>query len=156
MFSLTKMTCSRFVATFALASVAFAQERQIQRSELPQPVERTLALESQGAAIHGLSVEKSQGKLYYEAELLVNGHSRDILMNAEGVVVEVEEEVAIDLLPAAVSSGLRARANDGKVVKVESITKHNKLVAYEAQILIDGKTSEVKIRWDGNARERKE
>jgi hypothetical protein len=156
MFSLTTMTCLKFVATLVLASVATAQERQIQRSDLPQPVERTLSLESQGAAIHGLTVEKSQGKMYYEAELLVNGHSKDVLMNAEGVVVEVEEEVAIDSLPAAVSSGLRAGAKNGKVVKVESITKHDKLVAYEAQIVIDGKTSEVKIRWDGNAMERKE
>jgi hypothetical protein len=156
MFSLTTMTCFRFVATLVLASVATAQERQIQRSDLPQPVERTLSLESQGAAIHGLTVEKSQGKMYYEAELLVNGHSKDVLMNAEGVVVEVEEEVAIDSLPAAVSSGLRARVKNGKVVKVESISKHDQLVGYEAQIVRDGKTSEVKIRGDGSAMEGKE
>jgi hypothetical protein len=57
---------------------------------------------------------------------------------------------------STVSSGLRARANIGNVVKVESITEHNKLVAYEAQIVIDGKATEEKICRDGNAEERKE
>jgi uncharacterized membrane protein YkoI len=153
MISCTARTCFGFVGAFVLAAIATAQERQIQRSALPQAVERTLSLESQGAAIHGITVEKSNGKMYYEAELRVDGHSKDILMNADGLVVEVEEEVAMDSLPAAVNDELRARAKNGKVVKVEAISKKDKLVAYEAQIMMDGKTSEVQLRPDGKAME---
>jgi hypothetical protein len=40
---------------------------------------------------------------------------------------------------------LRAKAGKGKIVTVESITKHEKLVAYEAAILTKGKRSEVQV-----------
>ena len=45
--------------------------------------------------------------------------------------------------------GLQAKAGKGKLVKVESIVKHGKLVAYEAQVMTDGKRSEVQVGPDG-------
>jgi hypothetical protein len=40
---------------------------------------------------------------------------------------------------------LHAQAGKGKIVTVESITKHKKLVAYEAAILTKGKRSEIQV-----------
>jgi len=74
-----------------------------------------------------------------------------VLMDAEGKIVEVEEEVAVDALPAAVRDSLQAKAGAGKIVKVESLTKHDKLVAYEAQVLHKGKKSEIQVGPDGSA-----
>jgi hypothetical protein len=70
-------------------------------------------------------------------------------MDANGVVVEVEEQVALDSLPTVVRDGLQAKAVKGKLIKVESITKHDKLVAYEAKVVTDGKKSEVQVGPDG-------
>jgi hypothetical protein len=70
-------------------------------------------------------------------------------MDANGVVVEVEEQVALDSLPTAVRDGLQAKAVKGKLIKVESITKHDKLVAYEAKVVTDGRKSEVQVGPDG-------
>jgi hypothetical protein len=53
-------------------------------------------------------------------------------LSLDGAVVEIEEQVAFDSLPAAVKEGLRAKAGTGKLLKVESLTKRGKLVAYEA------------------------
>ncbi len=97
----------------------------------------------------GFSQEEENGQTYYEAEMIVNGHTKDVLMDPAGAVVEVEEEVALDSLPAAVKDGLQAKVGSGKLVKVESLTKHDKLVAYEAQVRTGSKKSEVQVGPDG-------
>jgi uncharacterized membrane protein YkoI len=142
--------CGLVVVLCALYSTsAGAQEKKIKRSDLPAAVEKTVALQSQGATIRGFSQEKENGQVYYEAELLVSGHTKDVLMNANGEIVEVEEQIALDSLSPAVKQGLQSKAGKGKLTKVESLTKHDKLVAYEAQVLTDGKKSEVQIGPDG-------
>jgi hypothetical protein len=133
----------------ACAGAGFAQEKHIKRTDLPPAVEKTVAAESAGATIKGFSTEKEKGETFYEAEMMVNGHSKDVLIDASGAVVEVEEEVAMDKLPSDVKAGLEAKAGKGKIVKVESLTKKGKLVAYEAQVLTNGKKGEVQVGPDG-------
>jgi hypothetical protein len=129
---------------------AMGQERHIKRVDLPPAVEKTVAAEAQGATIKGFTTEKEKGQVFYEAELNVNGRTKDILISANGVIVEVEEQVAIESLSAAVKGGLQAKARDGKLLKVESLTKGGKLVAYEAVVLTGGKRSEVQVGPNGN------
>ncbi|MGH9511625.1 MAG: PepSY domain-containing protein [Terriglobales bacterium] len=136
-----------FAAAFAV--IANAQEQKINRSDLPAPVEQTVAAQSQGATIRGFSKEKDHGQTFYEVELMQNGHSKDVEMDATGAISEVEEQVAIDSLPAAVKEGLQARAGKGRLLKVESITRHDKLVAYEAQVKTGAKRSEVQVDPNG-------
>src|SRR5579864_6688662 len=116
------------------AASTSAQEKKIKRADLPPAVEKTVAAQSVGATVRGFSQEKEKGQIYYEAEMTVNGHSKDVLIDPNGGVVEVEEEVVIDTLPAAAKAGLQSKAGSGKIVKVETLTKHDKLVAYEAQV----------------------
>ena len=132
-----------------LATSAVAQEKKINRSDLPPAVEKTVAAQSAGATVKGFSKETEKGQTYYEAEMVVNGHSKDIVIDANGAIVEVEEEVAMNALPADVKAGLQAKAAEGKLVKVESIIKKDKLVAYEAQVTKAGKKSEVQVGPDG-------
>jgi hypothetical protein len=129
--------------------IVFGQEHKIKRADLPAAVEKTVAAQSQGATILGFSIEKEHGQRFYEAEMMVNGHSKDILIDAGGAIVEVEEQVELDKLPADVRAGLTAQAGKGEIKKVESITKHDKLVAYEAQITTNGKRSEIQVGPDG-------
>jgi len=147
------MRVSLFVAMTAsgllLAGNASAQEKKIKRSDLPPAVEKTVAAQSEGATIKGFSTEKEKGETLYEAEMTVNGHSKDISMTADGSIVEIEEQVAMDSLSADVKAGLQAKAGKGKILKVESLTKKGKLVAYEAKVDTDGKKSEVQVGPDG-------
>lgn len=133
----------------ALTSNASAQEKKIQRADLPPAVEKTVAAQSQGATIIGYSMEQEKGQTYYEVEMTVNGHSKDLLIDTKGVVVEVEEEVALSGLPAEVKAGLTAEAGSGKIGRVESLTKGGKLVAYEAHVLTGTTKSEVQVGPDG-------
>lgn len=139
------------IAGLAAASLAAAQEqeKEIKRSDLPAAVEKTVAAESAGATVKGFSQEKENGQIFYEAQLAVNGHSKDVLIDANGAVVEVEEEVAMDALSADVKAGLQAKAGKGKITAVETIRKHDKLVAYEAKVNTEGKKSEVQVGPDG-------
>jgi len=132
-----------------LAGTSSAQEKKIKRSELPPAVEKTVAAQSAGATIKGFSTEKENGQTLYEAEMTVNGHSKDISMTADGSIVEIEEQVALDSLSADVKAGLQTKAGKGKILKVESLTKKGKLVAYEAKVDTNGKKSEVQVGPDG-------
>ncbi len=133
------------VAGLLFAVLASSQEKKIKRSDLPPAVEKTVAAQSAGATIKGFSKENEKGQTYYEAEMIVNGHTKDVLIDINGNIVEVEEQVAIDALPADVKAALQAKAGEGKLVKVETITKKDKLVAYEAQVTKGGKKSEVQV-----------
>jgi uncharacterized membrane protein YkoI len=132
-----------------LAGTASAQEKKIKRSDLPPAVEKTVAAQSAGATIRGFSTEKENGQTLYEVEMTVNGHSKDISMTTDGSIVEVEEQVTLDSLSPEVKAGLQAKAGKGKILKVESLTKKNKLVAYEAKVETNGKKAEVQVGPDG-------
>ena len=132
------------------------KEKKIQRSERPPAVEKTVAAHAQTGSLR-LSREKENGQVFYEAELTVNGHSKDVLIDSTGVMVEVEEQVAIDSLPSAVRAGLHASCGKGgKLLKVESLTKHNQLVAYETKVRIEAKSSKVQVGPDGKPLDQKE
>jgi len=134
---------------FLLVGAASAQEKKIKRSDLPPAVEKTVAAQSAGATIRGFSAEKEKGQTLFEVAMTVNGHSKDISMAADGSIVEIEEQVALDSLSPEVKAGLQAKAGKGKILKVESLTKKDKLVAYEARVVTNGKKSEVQVGPDG-------
>ena len=69
-----------------------AQEKKIRRSDLPAPVEKTVGEVSQGATIKRFSKEMENGKTSYEVEMVVNGHSKDVEIEPNGAIVEIEEE----------------------------------------------------------------
>jgi hypothetical protein len=137
------------VVSLALAGSVFAQEKKIKRSELPAAVEKTVVEQSKGATIRGFNEEKENGQTTYEVEMLVNGHTKNVQMDANGAVIEIEEQVDLQAVSAEVKAGLQAKAGKGKITKVESIAKRDKLVAYEAQVVTDGKKSEVQVGPDG-------
>jgi hypothetical protein len=132
-----------------LASSASAQEKKIKRSDLPPAVEKAVAAQSVGATIRGFSTEKENGQTLYEVEMTVSGHSKDVSMTADGSVFEVEEQVALSSLSPEVKAGLQAKAGNGKILKVESLTKKGKLVAYEAKVETSGKKTEIQVGPDG-------
>ena len=137
------------VVSLGISWSAVGQERKVKRSDLPAAVEKTVVEQSKGATIRGFSEEKENGQTTYEAEMLVNGHTKDVSMDANGALQEIEEQVDLQALPPEVGAGLQARAGKGKITKVESITKKGKLVAYEAKVVTDGKKSEIQVGPDG-------
>jgi uncharacterized membrane protein YkoI len=144
-----RLAALSLITGLAVLTTATAQEKKIKREELPRAVEKTVTEQSQGAMIKGFSTEVDKGKRLYEVELTVKGHSKDISMDKDGKIVEVEEEVAIDSLSPEVKTGLMRGAGSGTITKVESLTKGGKLVAYEAGVKNGTKHSEVQVGPNG-------
>lgn len=133
-----------------LATVpALAQEKKLQKSDLPAAVQKTADEQSKGATVKGYSSEKEDGKTIYEVQLTVNGKNRDVSIDATGVVIEIEDAVEMSSLPAAVQDGLKKKAGTGKIISVEALTKKGKLVAYEAVVQEGTKKHEVQVGPDG-------
>ena len=103
-----KLVTAALAAGLFASSAIHAEEKRIRREDLPPAVEKTVAEQSKGATIKGFSKEVEHGKTYYEAELTVNGHGRDISMAENGNIVEIEEEVALNSVPPAVHEALVA------------------------------------------------
>jgi hypothetical protein len=134
----------------ACASVlVYAQEKTLTRAQLPAAVEKTVAAESKGATVQGFSTEVEDGKTLYEASLKVNGRGRNISMDKDGNLLEVEDEVAIASLPPAVQTALQKAAGAGTITIVESLIKKGKLIAYEATVKTGAKSSEIQVGPDG-------
>jgi hypothetical protein len=146
----SKLLFPMLIAPFIfLPGSAPAQEKQIKKSDLPPAVQKTAEEQSKGATVTGYKKESEAGKPAFEVEMTVNGHSKDVTIAANGDLLEIEEQVSLDTLPAAVREGLQKKAAQGKITKVESITKHGAIVAYEAKVLTNGKKSEVQVGPDG-------
>lgn len=135
----------------SLAAPAWASEKKIKMTDLPPAVKAAVMEQSKGATLRGLSTETENGKTTYEAQLTVNGHSRDVEFDADGKVLEVEEAMTMASLPAAVKAGIEKGAGSNKIRKVESLTRDGKIVGYEAALLsAAGKRSEVQVDPEGN------
>lgn len=130
-------------------ALAQETERPVKMKDLPPAVQATVREQSKGAALRGLSEEKKDGRTFYEASLRVKGHLKDVLIDANGDVVETEEQVPLASLPPAAKAEIVRRAGKGRILLVESITMNNAIVAYEAHVKTAGKFSEIKVDPDG-------
>jgi uncharacterized membrane protein YkoI len=139
------MCCTLFFA----AGLAQAAEKKVKMSELPPAVQDAVKQQSKGAVLRGLSEEVEHGKTFYEAELMVDGHSKDVSMDSAGKVVSVEEEVKLDTIPAAAREAIQKSAGSGKILKVEAVTEGDKPPVYEAALRRDQKKSEVRVDREG-------
>jgi hypothetical protein len=135
------------VALVAMVNASIAEER-VKKSDLPAVVQKAVDAQSAGATVLGYTKDKEHGRVEYKVQLMVGDHTKDVTIDPQGTVLEVAEQVAADELPASVFHGLSAQASKGKIAKVESLTKHGRIVAYEAQV-IGGKHAEIQVGPDG-------
>lgn len=142
-----KKTIAIAIASGALvAGLALAQnsEKKVKMQDLPPAVQQAVKEHSQGAIVKGLAMEVDKGKKLYEAELSVNGKSRDITFDEQGKLVTAEEETTLDKIPAAARAAIQKGAADGTIGLVEAVTENGTTV-YEAHVTTGKKKSEIKV-----------
>jgi uncharacterized membrane protein YkoI len=136
-----KITMTRLIARCALlalmsgsAAPALAQApaaaHKVDLSKYPAAVRTTIEGETKNATLKGVSREVEKGKTQYEVETLVNGKSRDLIVDPSGTIIEVEEEIALESAPAPVQDAIKKR---GTVLKLESVSRGG-VTTYEASV----------------------
>lgn len=137
------------VTSLFVTGSALAQEKKIKHEDLPTAVQKAVAEQSQGEKICGLSSEVENGQIVYEIEMLINEHTKDVLMDAAGMILTIEEQVSLASLPAAVQSPLKLQAGNGRIKLVEVVSKGGTITFYEVQIRNGRSTKEVKVSPEG-------
>lgn len=137
------------IASFALAQEQH-QETNIERSELPPAVEKTVAREGKRLSVRGFSKETEHGQTLYEAKFRIPGAwNKSLLIDENGSVIAEEEWISTAALPRAVLQSIKVQAGHGKIIKVQTITKNGQVTAYEAKIMTNGKRTKIQVSQDG-------
>ena len=130
-----------------------AADKPIKFSDLPAIVQKTMTDETKATAakIKNTLVEVEHGKTYYECEsILANGKTRDFLVDPQGKIYEVEDEVEEGEIPAAVKAVVdKAAAGGGKITKLETVKHDGKITGYEVTVVKNGKKTGFELNPDG-------
>jgi hypothetical protein len=94
------------------------------------------------------------GKLEYEVEYAVDGHSKVLLFDPAGQLKKVEEVVAISAIPAPARTEVEKEVGTGKLLKLKTITETGKAPIYEAQFESGGHNSGIKLASTGKILDR--
>jgi uncharacterized membrane protein YkoI len=139
---------SVIAAAMALCSAVFA-EKQLQLQDLPPAVHETVQAELKGAEIKSLTSETEHGRTQYEVETLVNGKHRDFEVDTKGKLLVVEEETAIDTIPAAAKAAILKKVAGGKLDLVELFMRNGETMYEAAYTTKSGRKREVVVKADG-------
>jgi hypothetical protein len=137
------------VVAIHMAAVASAQAKKLQQSDLPEAVQATAAKETAQGKVTAYWQRDQDGAVVYEVDLVVDGHARGVLINSEGAVVAVQDEVPWNKLDPSIQSGIQSQAGDGKVATVYSISRDGKLLRYIAIVDKGGQKTKVEVGADG-------
>ena len=144
-----------FISIGALALLwltgAFA-EKTLALKDLPPAVQKTVQEQLKGGEIKTISKEKEGGVTQYEVESMLNGKHRDFNIDIKGNLVVMEEETAIDSIPAVAKEAIIKKVGTGKLNLVEVVTQGGQ-TSYEAGYTSKaGKKAEVAVNPDGTAK----
>ena len=125
-------------------------EKKIKMKDLPPAVQAAVKdLTRDNAVLAGLAKEVENGKTMYEAELKVNGHTKDVTIDETGKIVTTEEEVSLASLPTPAREAMQKAVGKRKLARLEAVTKDG-TTYYEGLIKSGFKKTEVKIDPAGN------
>ncbi len=139
----------RVILSFAVAGALAMAAKSLAVKDLPAEVQKTVQEQAKGAEIKNISKETEKGVTQYEVETIVNGKHRDFNVDAKGGLVVVEEETAIDSIPAAAKAAILKKVGDGKLGMVETMTKGSSTMYEAAYTTKAGKKLEVLVKPDG-------
>jgi uncharacterized membrane protein YkoI len=117
--------------------------------QMPEPARGVLLKLAGGAKIVKAEREKEHGVLVYEAEWVVNGTKHEAAVTADGTLIETEEIVPVEKLPAAVRSAIAKHFGP----KAKVVVEKKMIVVYEIEARGNGKEQELLVFPTGRVHE---
>src|SRR4051812_2486936 len=130
------------------------KEEKVTADKLPKPVAAAVKAHFPDAEFTSITKETEGTKVVYDIELKQKGKKHEMDIQADGTVLEIENEVVATDLPAAVTKALSAKyptATLKEAMEVNKVTgKDIKLLHYELTVqTAEKKSVEVLITADG-------
>ncbi len=140
----------KYSASLVVLLAVSASAAKLKEADVPKPVLAAFASRYPKAVVKAYSKEKKKrdGKVCYEVESKDGGVNRDVIIAADGAVLEVEEGIAVTSLPEAVAAALKAKYPDGVLKGAEKLTRGDETL-YEVVVKRGGKSTEVVLDSQG-------
>lgn len=146
----------RYLVAFAVLlggclALGEAVATHIAEKDLPeavrQAVKKEVPPEAQFIGYEKMAVD---GEVFFEVKVAVSGKNFERLYRPDGRIVVIEEETALENIPAPAQAAIRQAAGRGKVRKVDIYTENGR-VSYEGELLVDGQKRKVRFDAKGKA-----
>ena len=139
------------MSLFVASSFVSAQDPKLTLDDVPKAVKKTVKTNYPTAKIRNVLKEKNEeGATVYEVEMTIKGKAVDIMVDAEGDIEVIEEEIDAEDLPKAVQAVASKTFPKGKISKAEKVTDEDKKVTYEVFVKVgDKEPFEVLMAKDG-------
>ena len=134
------------VLGLAVSVAAQADAKSIKQSKLPAAVLRSAEEQVAGATVTGYSTDKVNGVVTYRMDLVSEGKTRGIVMDKEGTVLAVEQEVAWNDLPADIQKTFDTVKTKGELGAVNTVHENGTLVAYVAYLTTKTERNLVRVK----------
>lgn len=131
------MTCA---VLFALLVVGLrAQDEKVDINKLPSKVAEVVKAKFPGAKITVATKATENGKVIYDIEMTKDGKKHEIDVEENGVIVNFENQIAPQDLPAAVTAAVKAKYPNCTIKEVMEVMviKDTKDTLDEYEVIID-------------------
>jgi len=142
--------CSALVVFLVGASSVSAQEQEISCDDVPRAVRAAFEKAYPKATINTCAQEVEAGKIVYEIASKEGETGRDVLFEADGGLILVEETVALGNVPDPVQQALHKEYPDGVIMLAEKIMR-GATVLYEFRV--KDRDSLEEVVFDGSGKE---
>ena len=132
------------------ASSVSAQEQEISCDDVPRAVRAAFEKAYPKAAVNACAEEVEGGETVYEIASREGGTGRDVLFEADGGLILVEETVAVGDVPDPVQQAVHKMYPDGVITLAEKIMR-DATVLYEFRVKDQDSLEE--IVFDGSGKE---
>lgn len=118
---------------------AALDDEKVSLDQVPAAARRALEMQAGGAKFTEIEREVEHGVTVYEAEWIDHGTEHEVSVSADGELLEIEEIVPVEKVPAAVREAIAKHLGAGTKVVIEKTT----VVYYEVEAKVDGKEKEL-------------
>ena len=148
-----RLACGAMLFLVGTTSVS-AQEQEISCEDVPMAVHATFAQAYPKATIKGCAKEVEEGETVYEIASIEGETGRDVLFHADGMVIVVEETIAVGTAPDPVQQAVHKMYPDGVISLAEKIMR-DATVLYEFRVKNDDTLEEIVFDGSGTKVEHK-